>query len=132
MINHEKNERLMKKYCAMHPFNFLHACKEGDAKVIQAHFEEGKAMKLNENWLYSMPPGFLFPLPLASVVLSDRPECVLLLLEHGADPDIRCRKLNATPRELASAKVTKTIEEFERDKLLRDMIANANDGHLSP
>ena len=53
-----------------------------------------------------MPPGFPAELPLAAAVKADAMECIELLLEHGADPDVRCNnKLNyKTPRELAAGK----------------------------
>ena len=53
-----------------------------------------------------MPPGFPAELPLAAAVKANAMECIELLLEHGADPDVWCiNKVNyKTPRELAAGK----------------------------
>lgn len=100
MTRHEHDLELMKKYTAC-GLNFIAACTHGDAGVLRAHFAEKKAPPLNENMVYSMPPGFPQMLPLAAAVLSGSKACVELLLVHGADPDIRCRRCEKTPRELA-------------------------------
>ena len=100
MTRHEHNLDLTKKYTAC-GLNFIAACTHGDAEVLRAHFEEKKTPPLNENTVYSMPPGFLQMLPLAAAVLSRSKACVELLLEHGADPNVRCRQCGKTPRELA-------------------------------
>ena len=53
-----------------------------------------------------MPPGFPAQLPLAAAVKANAIECIELLLEHGADPDVRCihHSNDKTPRELAEGK----------------------------
>ena len=100
----ECTQELLKKYHAEKLFNFLSACRINDAEVIKAHLESGLHPKLNENLYYAMPPGFLQELPLAIAVKQNALETVLLLLEHGADPDALCRKNEKTPRELAADK----------------------------
>lgn len=98
-------EGLMRKYIAP-PFNFYCACKKNDAEVVRVHLERKIHKPLNENWIYPMPPGFLMELPLSAAVKNNAAECVRLLLEHGADPDIfdRHKENNKTPRELAADK----------------------------
>ncbi len=100
MTRHEHDLELMKKYTSC-GLNFIAACTHGDVEVLRAHFEEKKTPLLNENMVYSMPPGFPQMLPLAAAVLSGSKACVELLLSHGADPDVRCRRCGKTPRELA-------------------------------
>jgi len=100
MTKHEHDPELMKKYTAC-GLNFIAACAHGDAEVLRAHFAEKQVPPLNENIVYSMPPGFLQTLPLAAAVLSGSKACVELLLERGADPDVRCRRCGKTSRELA-------------------------------
>ena len=98
----EAHRRLLKKYYGFWIFNFLTACRYGDAEAVRAHLETGKYCKLNENFIYPMPPGFLQELPLAAAVKARSVECVRLLLAFGADPDVCCRKNGKTPRELAN------------------------------
>ena len=85
-------------------FNLNEACKFNDAVTVKAHLVTGKHGPLNENVLYSMPPGFLVPLPLATAVGAGAVKCIRLLLENGAGPDAFCRKYGKTPRELARGK----------------------------
>ena len=98
----EAHRHLLKKYYGFGVFNFMTACKNGDAEAVKAHLETGKHYKLNENFVYPMPPGFLQELPLAAAVKANSVPCVRLLLAFGADPDARCRKNGKTPRELAA------------------------------
>ena len=98
----EAHRHLLEKYYGFGVFNFLIACKNGDAEVVKAHLETGKHCKLNENFIYPMPPGFLQELPLAAAVKAYSVPCVRLLLAFGADPDALCRKNGKTPRELAA------------------------------
>ena len=99
----ESGRKLLKKYNPITIFNFLIACRMGDAEVVKAHLEAGGGrFDLNENPVYSMPPGFLQELPLAAAVKANSVPCVRLLLAFGADPDARCRKNGKTPRELAA------------------------------
>lgn len=95
-------QNLLKKYQGFGMFNFLSACRNGDVEVVTAHLETGKHFKLNENFVYPMPPGFLQELPLAAAVRANSVPCVRLLLAFGADPDAFCRKNEKTPRELAA------------------------------
>ena len=96
---------LMRKYTtAGAPLNFIRACEKNDVAAVKAHLMTGKHCSLNENFTYSMPPGFLQPLPLAAAVKAGAAACVRLLLEHGAAPDAFCRKYEKTPRELAAEK----------------------------
>ena len=97
----EAHRHLLEKYYGFGVFNFLTACKNGDAGVVKAHLETGKHCKLDENFIYPMPPGFLQELPLAAAVKANSVPCVRLLLAFGADPDAFCRKNQKTPRELA-------------------------------
>ena len=98
----DAHRHLLEKYYGFGVFNFLIACKNGDAEVVKAHLETGKHCKLNENFIYPMPPGFMQELPLAAAVKRGSVPCVRLLLAFGADPDILCRKNGKTPRELAA------------------------------
>ena len=99
----ESRRKLLKKYNRTTIFNFLIACHRGDFEVVTAHLEaDGGRYNLNENPVYSMPPGFLQELPLAAAVKANSVPCVRLLLAFGADPDARCRKNGKTPRELAA------------------------------
>ena len=98
-------EGLMGKYISA-PFNLYLACKKNDAEVVRVHLERKKHKPLNENWIYPMPPGFLMELLLSAAVKNNAVECVRLLLEYGADPDIfdRHKENQKTPRELAADK----------------------------
>ena len=86
------------------PFNLAEACKHNDIEVVKVHLNG--APDLNKNYIYPMPPGFPAQLPLAAAVKANAIECIELLLEHGADPDVCCNhKSNyKTPRELAAGK----------------------------
>ena len=95
---------LTTKYSTTGLFNFLTACQKNDAEVVKAHLEAGLPFSLNRNEIYSLPPGFLQPLPLAAAVKANAAECVELLTAYGADPDAFCRKNGKTPRELAADK----------------------------
>ena len=97
---------LLQKYSFSRLFNFFKACSRGDSEVLQAHLQLKIHPKLNENFIYPMPPGFLLELPLATAVKANSVDCVKLLLEYGAVPDAFCRnKQNqCTPRELAAEK----------------------------
>ena len=99
----ETRRKLLKKYNTVTIFNFLIACSRGDVEVVTAHLEaDGGRFNLNENPVYSMPPGFLQELPLALAVQANSVPCVRILLAFGADPDAFCRKNGKTPRELAA------------------------------
>ena len=98
--------RLFGKYHREAMFDFLGACRLGDAEAVAAYLESerfagGPFADLNDNWVYSMPPGFPQELPLAAAVKANSIPCVRLLLAFGADPDAFCRKNEKTPRELA-------------------------------
>jgi hypothetical protein len=101
-------KRIMKKYTNttfFPPFNLAEACKHNDIEVVKFHLSVASP-DLNKNHIYPMPPGFPAELPLAAAVKADAMECIELLLEYGADPDVRCiHKSNyKTPRELAADK----------------------------
>ena len=101
-------KRIMKKYTNttfFPPFNLAEACKHNDIEVVKFHLSVASP-ELNKNHIYPMPPGFPAELPLAAAVKADAMECIELLLEHGADPDVCCiHKSNyKTPRELAADK----------------------------
>ena len=99
-----KIEELREKYPDdPSPFKLLNACRKNDAQAVWAHVVSMSPSKLNENQVYSMPPGFLQELPLAVAVKAAAVDCVKVLLEYGADPDTVCRKNEKTPRELAQA-----------------------------
>jgi len=87
------------------PFNLAEACKHNDIEVVKFHLDN-TSQDLNKNHIYPMPPGFPAELPLAAAVKYNALECIELLLEHGADPDVCCNhKSNyKTPRELAAGK----------------------------
>ena len=87
------------------PFNLAEACKRHDIEVVKFHLTVA-SFDLNKNHIYPMPPGFPAELPLAAAVKANAMECIELLLEHGADPDVCCNhKSNyKTPRELAADK----------------------------
>jgi hypothetical protein len=104
----ERNDyckKIMKKYTNttfFPPFNLAEACKRNDIEVVKFHLTVASP-DLNKNYIYPMPPGFPAELPLAAAVKANAMECIELLLEHGADPDVCCNhKSNyKTPRELA-------------------------------
>ena len=88
------------------PFNLAEACKRNDIEMVKFHLNIGWPSDINKIYFYPMPPGFPAELPLAAAVKANAMECIELLLEHGADPDIRCNHKNnyKTPRELAAGK----------------------------
>ena len=101
-------DKIVKKYTYttyFPPFNLAKACKHNDIEVVKFHLDN-LAPELNKNYIYPMPPGFPAELPLAAAVKADAMECIELLLEYGADPDVRCNHKNncKTPRELAADK----------------------------
>ena len=101
-------EKIMQKYTYttfFAPFNLAKACKHNDIDVVKIHLNN-LYPDLNKNYIFPMPPGFPAELPLAAAVKANAMECIELLLEHGADPDIRCNHKNnyKTPRELAAGK----------------------------
>ena len=91
----------LKKYRKISLFNFFIAIQKNDTEAVTAHLATGKHPALNKNVFYSMPPGFLIELPLATAVKKDCAEMVKILLEHGALPDAHCRKNEKTPQQLA-------------------------------
>ena len=98
----------MKKYTYttfFPPFNLAEACRHNDIEVVKFHLSVASP-ELNKNHIYPMPPGFPAELPLAAAVKADAMECIELLLEHGADPDVPscCYDDYKTPRELAADK----------------------------
>ena len=96
------------------PFNLAEACKRNDIEMVKFHLNVGYCSDLNKVYIYPMPPGFPAELPLAAAVTANAMECIELLLEHGADPDIKsCRYDDyKTPRELAAGK-TEILELFK-------------------
>ena len=101
-------KKIMTKYTHsswFQPFNLAEACKRNDIEVVKFHLTVASP-ELNKNYIYPMPPGFPAELPLAAAVKANAMECIELLLEHGADPDVWCiNKVNyKTPRELAAGK----------------------------
>jgi hypothetical protein len=94
------------------PLNLAEACKHNDTEVVKVHLNN-TSPNLNKNYIYPMPPGFIAQLPLAAAVKGNAFECIELLLEHGANPDVLCNhKSNyKTPRELAANK-PKILELF--------------------
>ena len=101
-------EKIMTKYTYttyFPPFNLAEACKHNDIEVVKFHLSVASP-DLNKNYIYPMPPGFPAELPLAAAVKANAVACIELLLEHGADPDVRCIHKNnyKTPRELAKGK----------------------------
>ena len=88
------------------PFSLAEACKRNDIEMVKFHLNIGWPSDINKIYIYPMPPGFPAELPLAAAVKANAMECIELLLEHGADPDVWCiNKVNyKTPRELAAGK----------------------------
>lgn len=100
--------KMMQKYTNnifFPPFNLAEACKHNDIEMVKFHLTVGSP-DLNKVHVYSVPPGFPAKLPLAAAVKANAIECIELLLEHGADPDVpSCRYDDyKTPRELAAGK----------------------------
>ena len=101
-------EKIMTKYTNttfFPPFNLAEACKHNDIEVVKFHLTVASP-DLNKVYFFPMPPRFPATLPLAAAVKANAMECIELLLEHGADPDVWCNhKSNyKTPRELAADK----------------------------
>ena len=103
-------KKMMQKYTFttfFPPFNLAEACKHNDVEVVKFHLNcISSPEQLNKIFIYPMPPGFPAELPLAAAVKANAIECIELLLEHGADPDVpSCRYDDyKTPRELAAGK----------------------------
>ena len=100
--------KMLKKYTNstfFPPFNLAEACKQNDVEVVKFHLDNAP-QNLNKNYIYPTPPGFPAELHLAAAVKADAMECIELLLEHGADPDVCCQNKSnqKTPRELAAGK----------------------------
>ena len=101
-------KKIMTKYTRhlyFPPLNLAEACKHNDIEVVKFHLTVS-SIDLNKNHIYPMSPGFPAELPLAAAVKANAMECIELLLEYGADPDVCCNHKNnyKTPRELAADK----------------------------
>ena len=83
-----------------------------DLELLKNSVQEG--FDPNFNFYYSMPPGFLFPSPLAYAVKSRSMRCARWLLEHGADMNRVCKKGGTTPLKMAGGRMKTLLENFMR------------------
>lgn len=103
----EYHQKIMKKYTKTFiPLNLMAACRKDDVETVKIHLLNLKPNAINKNHNYSMPPGFLSELPLATAVKNNAINCIKLLLDFGANPDAIChhRSNQVSPRELAKDK----------------------------
>ena len=101
------HQKMMKKYVTdFIPGNLFAACQKDDIEVVKSHLLNNMPSNLNKNYIYPMPPGFLIELPLATAVNNNAINCIKLLLDYGADPNVICQHKNngKSSKELAKDK----------------------------
>lgn len=109
---------LVRTYHPIPYYSFLTACAKGDLPVVEAGLKSPHIKQLlNKNRIPPLPDRLL-SLPLINAVWSDSAECVRLLLEAGADPDIENfsrRDHGLTPRQVAKKNpaITRLLEEYD-------------------